>query len=89
MKKFLLTMIATLALALAAQDTAANLFGSVTILIDNPFKIGDWVKVKDMEGTVEEIGFRSTRIRTFTQSPILKGLSIRIVTEPKRLAAVS
>ncbi|MFM6927961.1 MAG: mechanosensitive ion channel family protein [Bdellovibrio sp.] len=59
-----------LALALAAQDTAANLFGSVTILIDNPFKIGDWVKVKDMEGTVEEIGFRSTRVRTFYNSVI-------------------
>jgi MscS family membrane protein len=59
-----------LALALAAQDTAANLFGSVTILIDNPFQIGDWVKVKDMEGTVEEIGFRSTRVRTFYNSMI-------------------
>ncbi|WP_413560531.1 mechanosensitive ion channel family protein [Bdellovibrio sp. HCB209] len=59
-----------LALALAAQDTAANLFGSVTILIDNPFQLGDWVKVKDMEGTVEEIGFRSTRIRTFYNSVI-------------------
>lgn len=53
-----------LALALAAQDTAANLFGSITILFDTPFQIGDLVKVKDMEGTVEEIGFRSTRIRT-------------------------
>ena len=59
-----------LALALAAQDTAANLFGSITILIDHPFKIGDWVKVKDMEGTIEEIGFRSTRIRTFYNSVI-------------------
>ncbi len=59
-----------LALALAAPDTAANLFGSITILFDNPFKIGDWVKVKDMEGTVEEIGFRSTRIRTFYNSLI-------------------
>jgi MscS family membrane protein len=59
-----------LALALAAQDTAANLFGSVTILIDSPCKIGDWVKVKDIEGTVEEIGFRSTRIRTFYNSVI-------------------
>jgi MscS family membrane protein len=59
-----------LALALAAQDTAANLFGSITILIDHPFKIGDWVKIKDMEGTVEEIGFRSTRIRTFYNSVI-------------------
>ncbi|MGZ3773128.1 MAG: mechanosensitive ion channel family protein [Pseudobdellovibrionaceae bacterium] len=59
-----------LALALAAQDTAANLFGSVTILVDHPFKIGDWVKIKDIEGTVEEIGFRSTRIRTFYNSMI-------------------
>ncbi|MFS4460739.1 mechanosensitive ion channel family protein [Bdellovibrio sp. HCB2-146] len=59
-----------LALALAAQDTAANLFGSITILLDTPFKLGDWVKVKDMEGTVEEIGFRSTRIRTFYNSVI-------------------
>ena len=53
-----------LALALAAQDTAANLFGSITILFDTPFQIGDLIKVKDMEGTVEEIGFRSTRLRT-------------------------
>ncbi len=53
-----------LALALAAQDTAANLFGSITILMDRPFKIGDVVRVIDVEGTIEEIGFRSTRIRT-------------------------
>lgn len=59
-----------LALALAAQDTAANLFGSITILADHPFKVGDWVKIKDIEGTVEEIGFRSTRIRTFYNSVI-------------------
>jgi len=59
-----------LALALAAQDTAANLFGSITILFDHPFKVGDWIKIKDMEGTVEDIGFRSTRIRTFYNSVI-------------------
>lgn len=53
-----------LALALAAQDTVANLFGSITILLDNPFKIGDQIKVGDTEGVVEEIGFRSTRLRT-------------------------
>lgn len=57
-----------LALALAAQDTAANLFGSITILFDNPFQVGDWIKVAGTEGTVEEIGFRSTRIRTFYNS---------------------
>jgi len=59
-----------LALALAAQDTAANVFGSITILLDRPFKVGDWVKIKDIEGTVEDIGFRSTRIRTFYNSQV-------------------
>lgn len=53
-----------LALALAAQDAAANLIGSVMILLDRPFSIGDAVKVNDVEGTIESIGFRSTRIRT-------------------------
>lgn len=53
-----------LALALAAQDTAANVFGSIMILLDKPFKIGDYVKIADTEGTIEDVGFRSTRIRT-------------------------
>ncbi|MEZ0393303.1 MAG: mechanosensitive ion channel family protein [Pseudobdellovibrionaceae bacterium] len=53
-----------LALALAAQDTAANLFGSITIVADRPFRIGDYIKIGGTEGVVEEIGFRSTRIRT-------------------------
>ncbi len=57
-----------LALALAAQDTVSNLFGSITILFDNPFKVGDHVRIADCEGTVEEIGFRSTRIRTLYNS---------------------
>ncbi len=59
-----------LAFALAAKDTVENLFGSVTVLIDRPFQIGDWVVIGDLEGTVEEIGFRSTRIRTFYNSKI-------------------
>jgi MscS family membrane protein len=59
-----------LAFALAAQDTVSNLFGSVTVLFDQPFQVGDWVKVGDVEGTVEEMGFRSTRIRTFYNSLI-------------------
>lgn len=59
-----------LVLALAAQDTVKNLIGSVMIFIDRPFKIGDWVKFNDMEGEVEEIGVRSTRIRTFEDSLI-------------------
>jgi MscS family membrane protein len=57
-----------LALALAAQDTAANLFGSITIIFDKPFQVGDWIKISDTEGIVEEVGFRSTRIRTFYKS---------------------
>jgi len=59
-----------LALALAAKDTAANFFGSIMILIDRPFRIGDWVKFGDYEGTVEDIGFRSTRMRTFYDSQV-------------------
>jgi MscS family membrane protein len=59
-----------LALALAAQDTVSNLFGSLTVLLDRPFQVGDWVVVGDVEGTVEEVGFRSTRIRTFYNSLI-------------------
>lgn len=52
------------AIAFAAQSTVANLFGTVTILMDTPFKIGDKVRINNVEGLVEEIGFRSTRIRT-------------------------
>lgn len=53
------------AIALAAKDTISNLFGSVTVLMDRPFQIGDYVSLeKTLEGTVEQVGFRSTRIRT-------------------------
>ncbi len=57
-----------LAFALAAKDTVANLFGGITIMIDKPFSIGDWIVTPQVEGTVEEIGFRSTRVRTFDLS---------------------
>ena len=53
-----------LAVALALQDTLANFFGSVFIFLDQPFVTGDWIKIGEVEGFVEEIGFRSTRIRT-------------------------
>ncbi len=60
-----------LAFALAAKDTAANLFGSFTIFMDQPFKIGDWVKINEShEGIVESIGLRTTRIRTFQKTLI-------------------
>ncbi len=57
-----------LAVALAARETLSNFFGSLTIFLDRPFKIGDWIKTGNVEGTVEEVGFRSTRIRTFYNS---------------------
>ena len=57
-----------LAFALAAKDTAANLFGSIAILIDKSIKIGDWIKVDNVEGIVEDIGMRTTKIRTFYKS---------------------
>ena len=57
-----------LAFALAAQDTIKNLFGSLMIFIDKPFQIGDWITSGDIDGSVEEVGFRSTRIRTFRNS---------------------
>ena len=59
-----------LALAMAAKDTAANLFGSIMIILDKPFKVGDWVVFGEVEGIVEEIGFRSTRVRTFYNSQV-------------------
>ena len=57
-----------LAFALAAQDTIKNFFGSLMIFIDKPFQIGDWITSGDVDGTVEEVGFRSTRIRSFRNS---------------------
>jgi MscS family membrane protein len=59
-----------LAVALAAKDTLSNIFGSLMIILDRPFHIGDWIKAGDMEGTVEEVGFRSTKIRTFAKTLI-------------------
>jgi MscS family membrane protein len=52
-----------LALGLAAQDTVANLFGAVAIFMDKPFYLGDLIRVEGVEGTVEGIGLRSTRVR--------------------------
>lgn len=55
--------VAGLALGLAAQDTVANLFGAVAVFVDKPFKLGDRVKIGDVDGTIEEMGLRSTRVR--------------------------
>lgn len=57
-----------LAFALAAKDTAANLFGSLVIFSDKPFDVGDWIDTPSVEGIVESIGIRSTRVRTFAKA---------------------
>jgi MscS family membrane protein len=57
-----------LAIALAAQDMLKNFFGSIMIFIDKPFQIGDWIVGNGLDGDVEEVGFRSTKVRTFHNS---------------------
>ncbi len=59
-----------IAVALAAQDTLKNFFGSVMIFLDKPFLIGDWIQSGGIEGVVENVGLRATRIRTFEDSLI-------------------
>ena len=58
--------IAGLAVSLAAQDSIKNLFGSITILLDRPFLVGDRIAYAGYDGVIEEIGFRSTKVRTLT-----------------------
>ncbi|MEC7706476.1 MAG: mechanosensitive ion channel family protein [Candidatus Thermoplasmatota archaeon] len=53
-----------LALALAARDSVANVFGAISIIIDQPFNVGDWIIVEDIEGEVMNIGLRTTMLRT-------------------------
>jgi MscS family membrane protein len=60
-----------LAFALAAQDTIANLFGSLVVVMDQPFKVGEIVKIGANEGKVEDIGLRSTKIRTGARTLIV------------------
>jgi len=59
-----------LAFALAAKDTASNLFGSFALLADKSIRIGEWIKVDGVEGVVEDIGMRTTKIRSFQKSLI-------------------
>lgn len=62
--------IGSVVITLAAQDTAKNLFGGLVIFLDKPFIVGDWIQVDKYEGTVEDITFRSTRVRTFENSVV-------------------
>jgi len=59
-----------LAVALALQDTLGNFFGSIFIFMDRPFTVGDMVKIGDVEGTIEQIGFRTTRLRTWPKTVV-------------------
>lgn len=80
--------ISGLAFALAAQDTFSNLFGGIVIVLDKPFAIGDWIQASDIEGIVEDITFRSTRIRTFSKAlttvPNSKLANINIINWTQR-----
>lgn len=61
----------TAAIALASQDTIKNLFGTLMIVLDRPFKVGDWIQVGDkVDGDVESIGLRSTKVRTWPKTII-------------------
>ena len=60
-----------LAVALAAQDTLKNFFGSLMIMIDKPFKVGERILAEGNDGVIESIGFRSTRIRTLTGNQVV------------------
>src|SRR5690606_34257097 len=57
-----------LAISLAAKDALANFFGGIVIITEKPFNIGDWILTPSVEGTVEDINFRSTKVRTFAQA---------------------
>jgi MscS family membrane protein len=61
-----------LAIGFAAKDLLANFFGGLTIYLDRPFSVGDWIRSpdKDIEGTVEYISWRHTRVRAFNKNPI-------------------
>src|ERR1700731_238544 len=89
-----------LAVALAARDSLANLLGSMLIMIEKPFRIGHVVRVAGSEGTVEDVGFRSTRIRTADNSPIsipnnsvvnatVENLSLRMMRRQRFLIQVT
>ena len=61
-----------IAVGFAARDLLANFFGALMIFLDRPFSVGDWIRSPDrnIEGTVEDIGWRQTRIRTFDKRPL-------------------
>ena len=79
-----------LAVGFAARDMLANFFGALMIFLDRPFAVGDWIRSsdRDIEGTVEDIGWRVTRIRTFDQRPLYVPNSVFLtlaVENPSRM----
>ena len=76
-----------LAVALAAQDAVKNVFGSMLVILDRPFSVGDYVTVGGVEGSVEELGFRSTRIRTPNDSVVTLPNSNLITSSVDNLGA--
>ena len=80
-----------IAVGFAAKDLLANFFGGLMVYLDRPFVVGDWVRSpdKEIEGTVEEIGWRLTRIRTFDKRPLYvpNGIFAQIAVEnPSRMS---
>lgn len=80
------------AVAFAAKDLLANVFGSLVIYLDKPFKVGDWIRSPDksIEGVVEFIGWRATRIRNFEKRPfyVPNGVFLTITVEnPSRMSS--
>jgi len=77
-----------LAFALAAKETLENLLGSFTIFLDKPFKVGDQIRVSGVEGTVESVGIRTTRLRSMDKSLIIlpnkKMIDAELVNENER-----
>lgn len=85
-----------LALAMAAKDTVSNFFGGVTIFVDQPFKLNDRVRVAGFDGTIAEIGIRSTRMRTLAgtlvtiPNSVFSGSSVENVSEePSRKVSLN
>lgn len=72
--------IGSLGFAFAAQNSIENFFGSVTVILDRPFQVGDWISIEGIDGTVETVGLRSTRVRTFYNSEMTIPNSILIKT---------
>ena len=85
-----------LALAMAAKDTVANIFGGITIFTDKPFKINDRVKLGGFDGTVTEIGIRSTRLKTLEgrivtipNAKFTDGMVENVTVEPSRKVVIN